>query len=145
MTSGSVTIPGPLVSYLRAGLRHEIGSRLASLQAEIDTELDPETYSAALERLQSATELFDQIGLENRPDQPDVDVDLSRWARLLLKALEAQYRLAVLRGLQDAAADDIHLPPQRCVMELSALVSLLRQKTCDPAPRRRVTRRRGDG
>jgi hypothetical protein len=145
MTSGSVTIPGPLVSYLRAGLRHEIGSRLASLQAEIDTELDPETYSAALERLQSATELFDRIGLENRPDQPDVDIDLSRWARLLLKALEAQYRLAVLRGLQDTAAEDIHLPPQRCVMELSALVSLLRQKTCDPAPRRPVTRRRGDG
>lgn len=128
MTSPGFTIPGPLVPYLRAGVKHEIGSRLANLQGELDADFDPETYSAALVRLHAATALFDHIGLENRSDQPDVEVDLGCWARLVLKALEAQYRIAVLRELQDAPAEEIHLP-LRCTAELGALVSLARQKT----------------
>lgn len=144
MSSCSVTIPGPLVPYLRAGVKREIGSRLATLQAEIETEFDSETYSAALARLHSATALFDEIGLENESDQPDVEVDLSRWPRLLLKALEGQYRIGVLRDLQEAAAEDIDLPPQRYVVDLGALVSLIRQKTCSPE-RSGMRRRRGDG
>ncbi len=145
VSSRSVAIPGPLVPYVRAGVKREIDSRLATLQGEIETEFDPETYSAALARLYSATALLDEIGLENRSDQADVEVDLKRWARLLLKALEAQYRVAVLRGLQDVAAEDIHLPPQRYVVELGALVSLVRQETCDAGAHGPEMRRRGDG
>lgn len=143
MSARSVTIPGKLVPYLRAGLKHEIGLRLVILQVEIETELDPETYYAALTRLQSAAALFDLIGLENRSDQPDVEVDLGSSARLLLKALETQHRIEVQR-LQDAAADGVQLP-QRDVPELGALVSLIRQRTCAPSPHRFAMRRRGDG
>ncbi len=143
MNSRSVTIPGPLVPYLRAGLKREISSRLAILQGEIDTDLDPETYSAALARLWPATAVFELIGLEDQSDQPDVEVDLSSSARLLLKALETQHRIEVQR-LQDAAADGVHLP-QREVPELGALVSLIRQKTCARSPHRPGMRRKGDG
>jgi hypothetical protein len=87
--------------------------------------------------------LFDQIGLENRSDQPDLEVDLRRPAPLLLKVLETQHRIEVQR-LQDAAADGVHLP-QRDVPELGALVSLIRQKTCTQSPHRLGMRRRGDG
>ncbi len=143
VTSRSVTVSGQLVPYLRAGLKREIGSRLAILQAEIETELDPKTYSAALERLQSATALFDLIGLEYRSDQPDLEVDLRRPAPLLLKALETQHRIEVQR-LQDAAADGVHLP-QCDVPELGALVLLIRQKTGAQSLHRLGMRRRGDG
>ena len=124
----SVTIPGPLVTYLRAGLKREISSRLAILQGEIDTDLDPETYSAALARLWPATALFELIGLEDQFDQPDVEVDLGSSARLLLKVLETQHRIEVQR-LQDAVADGIHLP-EGDVPDLGALVALIRQRTC---------------
>jgi hypothetical protein len=128
VTSPIVTIPGPLVIYLRAGLKREISSRLAILQGEIDTELDPETYSAALARLWPATALFELVGLVERPDQPEVEVDLGSSARLLLKALETQHRIEVQR-LQDAVVDGIHLP-EGDVPDLGALVILIRQRTC---------------
>ncbi len=127
MTSPSIIIPGPLVSYLRAGLKREISSRLAILQVEIDTELDPETYSAALARLWPATALFELIGLQDRSNQPDVEVDLGSSARLLLKALESQHRIEVQR-LQDAVADGIQLPEGH-VPVLGALVSLVRKES----------------
>jgi hypothetical protein len=125
--SGSVTIPGHLVPYLRVAIKREISFHLAILQAEIDTELDPETYTEALGRLQSATALFDLIGLETRSDQTDVDLDLTSSARLLLKVLDTQHRIEVQR-LEDAAAGDIHPHlPRRGVAELGVLVSLVRQ------------------
>jgi len=143
VSSGSVTIPGHLVPYLRVGLKREIGSRLAILQAEINTELDPETYNLALARLQCATALLDQIGLENRTDEPDAEVDLSSSSHLLLRALETQHRIEVQR-LEDAAADGIHLP-QRDVPELGALVSLVRQKASARSMHRPWMHSRGDG
>jgi hypothetical protein len=128
VTSPSITIPGPLVPYLRAGLKREISSRLAILQGEIDTELDPETYSAALARLWPATAMFELIGLQDQSEQPDVEVDLGSSARLLLKALEDQHRIEVQR-LQDAVADGFHLP-EGDVPDLGALVTLIRQQVC---------------
>ena len=125
VTPSSITIPGPLVRYVRAGVKREIGSRLAILQDEIDRDLDPETYSAALARLWPATELLDLIGLEDRPNQLDIEVDLTTSARLLLKVLEIQHRIEVQR-LQDAIVDGIHLP-EKDVADLGALVSFIRR------------------
>jgi hypothetical protein len=117
------------VPYLRAGLKREISSRLAILQDEIDTDLDPETYSAALARLWPATALFELIGLQNQIDEPDVEVDLGgSSARLLLKALEDQHRIEVQR-VQDAVADGFHIP-EGDVPALGVLVALIRQRAC---------------
>jgi hypothetical protein len=132
VTALSVTVPAPLVPYLRAGLKREIRSRLSVLEDELGRDLDPETYSAALSRLWPATALFNLVGLENRPDQLDIEVDLGGSGRLLLKVLDTQHRLEVQR-LQNAIADGVELLGDD-VVDLGTLVSFIRRSTGVPSP-----------
>jgi hypothetical protein len=135
MTLGTVTVAGRLVRHLRTGVRRELSASLAMLLVEVDTHLDPDTYFRALHRFESARALFDAIGVSDRPDQPDVDLDLDLWPRLILKALESQHDLEVMR-LQDAAAAG-HTLPVRDVPALRSLVADIREKTGAPPRHRR--------
>jgi hypothetical protein len=126
MTLGTMTVKGRLVRYLRKGVRGELGASIAILQVEVDTILDPGTYFRALKRFDEARGLLDAIGVVDDPDQADVDIDLELWPQLIVKALEAQHDIEVMR-LEDAAADGYTLP-MRDVPALRGLVDGIRQR-----------------
>jgi hypothetical protein len=127
VTGTAVIVSGPLVRYLRSGLKRELSASLAVLTVAIETTLDPEAYRAAAKRFDDARALFELIGIADRPDQPDIEIDLASSPRLLLRALESQHTLERQR-LEDAAFDGIQLP-ERDVPALAVLVSDIRAKT----------------
>jgi hypothetical protein len=155
---GSVTIAGKLVRFLRSGVKLELGASAAIIEAETaaDTHLKPKTYYGALARFEDARTLLDEIGVSDQLEPQDVELDLACWPRLLLKALESQLDLELIR-LEGARADGIDLPP-RDLQALACLVDDIRRKVGAPATRepeqsrlerqlaRRPPRRsRGDG
>jgi len=151
-----VTITGKLVRFLRSGVKRELGASVAVLQIELDTNIDRETYYGALARFDAARTLLDAIGVSDKPEPQDVELDLGRWPRLVLKALESQYDAELVR-LEDAHAGGFDLPT-RDVPALGCLVADIREKVGAPPrrerqqsflerqlARRRTRRSRGDG
>lgn len=106
---GSVIVAGPLVHYLRRAVKQELAAVVTVLQVELDTVLDPETYRGALDRFDEARSLLDMTGLTDEDEQADLELDLARWPRLVLKTVESVYD-AEIRRLQDSAAEDRDLP-----------------------------------
>lgn len=154
----SVRIEGKLVRFLRNGVKQELGTSAAIIEAQTAAEahLKPDTYHRALARFDAARTLLDEIGLSDELQPQDVELDLERWPQLLLKALESQLDQELIR-LEDAHADGIDLPP-RDLQAHRCLVDDIREKTGAPArqapaqsrqrrqPARRPPRRsRGDG
>lgn len=153
---GNVTIAGKLVRFLRSGVKRELGASVAILQIEVDTNIDPKTYYDALARFDAARTLLDAIGVSDEPEPQDVELDLGRWPRLVLKALESQHDAELIR-LEDAHAGGFDLPTRE-VPALGCLVADIRKKVDAPPirgrqqsfmerqlARRRVRRSRGDG
>jgi hypothetical protein len=144
---GNVTIAAGLVRYLRKGVKRELGEALESLAIQLDThlhtELDPDRYYKALARFQAAQELLDAVGVTAAPNPTDLVLDLGRWPRLVLKALELEYD-ANLVGLESVAADGIELPT-RDLPVLADLVTSIRETVDVPRHPRRLMRGRGDG
>jgi hypothetical protein len=154
----SVRIEGKLVRFLRSGVKLELGTSAAIIEAQTAAEahLKPDTYHRALARFDAARTLLDEIGVSDEREPQDIELDLERWPQLLLKALESQLDQELIR-LEDAHADGIDLPP-RDLQALGCLVDDIRSKAGAPAthepeqsrlkrqPARRAPRRsRGDG
>lgn len=135
MNPGSITIAGPLVRYLRRGVKQELAAIITILQAELDTTLDPTTYRNALARFDEGRTLFDAIGLTDEPEPADVELDLLRWPRLVLRTLESEYA-AEVRRLQDANAEGGFALPLRDVPALGNLVAEIRQQAGESLERR---------
>jgi hypothetical protein len=130
----SVTIAGKLVRFLRNGVKRELSASVAILATQVgdntldtsDISIDPEVYYCALARFDGARTLLDAIGLSDQPEPPDVELDLERWPRLVLKALETELDTHLIR-LEDAHNDGIDLP-RRDVPDLECLVVDIRAK-----------------
>lgn len=136
---GTVTIDATLVRYLREGVKQELNANVWDLQAQLETTIDPPTFRSILACFDESRSLFEFVGFVEEPDQERLTVDLSRWPRLVLRALESQHD-AEVRRLQDAAASNFMLP-LRDVPALGALVSAIREKTGVPPWVRRDQRR----
>jgi len=121
---GYVTVAGSLVRYLRSGVKDEMARAIDILQAELDTSLTPATFRCALARFDDSRTLFEMIGLIDEPKPVDVELDLSRWPRLVLKALGSEYDKEVQR-VQDAAAAGIEIPA-RDIPDLQKLLAEVR-------------------
>jgi hypothetical protein len=135
----SVTVSGPLLRYLRRGVKQELAAIVTVLQIELDSVLDPETYCSALARFEEGSSLFDAIGLTDEAEPKDLELDLARWPRLVLKTLESEYDAELMR-LQDSAAEGRDLP-LRDVPALGSLLAEVREKCgLPPRPRRKQTR-----
>jgi hypothetical protein len=102
-----------------------LSASLAILAVTIETTLDAEAYHAAVKQFDDARALFEQIGITDRPDQPDIELDLAA-PRLLLRALETQHTRERYR-LEDAAFDGIRMP-ERDIPALGQLVSDIQAK-----------------
>jgi hypothetical protein len=133
--AGTVTIEGRLVRYLREGVKQELNANVWDLQAQLETTIDPPTFRSVLACFDASRSLFEFVGFVDEPEPTDLMVDLSRWARLVLRVLESQHE-AEVRRLQDAAAESFMLPP-RDVPALGALVNAIRKKTGAPPRLRR--------
>jgi len=155
---GLVTITGKLVRFLRGGAMLELGASAAIIEAQAaaDAHLRPKTFYRALARFDAARTLLEEIGVSDQLEPRDVELDLARWPRLLLKALESQLDQELIR-LESAHADGIDLPP-RDLQALGCLVADVRRKVGAPATheptrsrlerqlaRRPPRRNRGDG
>jgi hypothetical protein len=132
----SVTIAGDLVLYLRRGVRQELAATLSILHIAV-TEVNPTLYDNTLSRFDHARALLDTVGFADELDQPNLDIDLTRWPQLVLRTLELEYIAEVTR-LQDAASDGYHLP-LRNVPALGGLVNDIRKKV-GATPKRKGTR-----
>jgi hypothetical protein len=154
----SVPIEGKLVRFLRSGVKLELSASAAIIEAQTaaDTHLKPKTYSRALARFDAARTLLDEIGVSEQLEPQDIELDLTRWPQLLLKALESQLNQELIR-LEDAHTDGIDLPP-RDLPALACLVADIQRMVAAPAthepeqsrPERHLERRplrrsRGDG
>lgn len=151
--SGDITIAGKLVRFLRSGVKQEFAASLEMLAFEVDKNIDPETYYGALARFDAARTLLDAIGVADEPKQQDVELDLGRWPRLVLKALETQHDAELIR-LEEVHAGELDLSA-RDVPALGCLVASVRKRLGTP-PRirtsflgrhlpRRIRRTRGNG
>jgi hypothetical protein len=151
--NGDITIAGKLVRFLRSGVKRELAASLEMLAFEVDKNVDPETYYGALARFDAARTLLDAIGVSDEPGQQDVELDLGRWPRLVLKALESQHDAELIR-LEEVPAGELDLST-RDIPALGCLVESVRKKVGTP-PRtrpslparhlpRRSRRTRGNG
>ena len=153
MNPASVTVDAKLLPYLRRGVRRELSDTLAILAFQLDTALDLTTYHDTLAKFDEARALFDAVGVADEPTQIDLELDACRWPRLLLRVLESQYDIEMMR-LQDRAAEGFGVP-LREMPALRDLVSDVREKVGAPSKgggkdsmrqlARRMRRGRGDG
>ncbi len=153
MSPDGVTVAAKLVPYLRRGVKRELSDTLAILSFQLDTALDETTYYDALAKFDEARALFDAVGVVEERRQSDLELDARRWPRLLLRALESQYDIEMMR-MQDRAAEGFGVP----LLEIPALrdlVSDVREKVGAPSGgggkdsirqlARRMRRSRGNG
>jgi hypothetical protein len=155
---GHVTVARRVVRFLRSGAKRELDASMEIIAAEIaaDANLRPEAYYGGLARFDDARALLEVIGVSDQLEPQDVELDLARWPRLVLEALECQLDLELIR-LEGAHADGIDLIP-RDLRALGCLVADIRGKVGAPAKPEREQgrlerqlalrtprRRRGDG
>jgi hypothetical protein len=126
MTYENVTIAGQLVRYLRRGVKRELAASLVALAIEVERNVDPKSYYDALRRFEAANSLLDAIGLSDEPHPPSVELDLGRWPRLILKALEHAHDSEMVR-IHDAQAAGINVPAPDTAA-LSELIAEIRSK-----------------
>jgi hypothetical protein len=121
---GEVTIPGQLVRYLRRGVKRELLASLVSLAVEVETNVDPKTYTDALTRFEAAQALLQAVGLTDEPHPCSVQLDLARWPRLILTALEHSYNseLSRVHGAEAAGTK----MPRSDLTPLSELIAEIR-------------------
>ncbi len=136
MTRGQVTIAANLVPYLRRGVKRELSATLGLLAFQLDTALDRAEYYDALARFDEARALLDAIGVSDDRVQHELELELGRWPRLLLRVLESEYDIEVMR-LQDRVAEGFDLPLGE-IPALGGLISDVRKQV-------EVTPRRGGG
>ena len=107
----TLTIPAPLVPYVRSGLIAEFGSGIDVLEATLAADVvNHEAWRAGLAQLDCARGLLGRIELAPRLTDRDVTLELSpASARMLLDSMRAIYDVEVQR-LSEAASDCIHLP-----------------------------------
>jgi hypothetical protein len=150
MNPGSVTIPPSLVKYLRRGVKRELSATLVILAIQVDTVLDPNTYHKAVVRFNETQALFEAIGLTDELQPPaNLTLDLDCWPRLVLRALESQYAIELMRR-QDAVAEGVELPMRdlpalkTLIADIRKMVGVPRQQQpyLSPWARYRVRRRR---
>jgi len=143
--SGETSIAGKFVRFLRSGVKEELAASLEMLAFEVDKNIDPETYYGALARFDHARTLLDAIGVADEPAQPDVELDLARWPRLVLKALESQHDAELIR-LEQAHAGGLD-PSMSDIQALGYLVASIQEQVGTPprirpsAPGRHLPRR----
>lgn len=147
--AGNVMIAASLVRYLRKGVKRELIEASESLAIQyathLHTDLDSGRYYETLSRFQAAQELLDAVGVAADPHPTDLVLDLSRWPRLVLKALKLEYDANIV-GLESAAADGVELPT-RDLLVLEDLLAEIRKKVGAPQQLRArpLNRARGDG
>lgn len=154
----TVTVEKGLVRYLRAGVKHEMGANVLDLQVQLDKkEIEPPIFEAILACFDDSRALFETVGFTEDPSAADLEIDITRWPRLVLRVLETQYAAERMR-LDDALADRYPIP-ERDVPALGELVAEIRRVTGAPRktrPRyttflerqlakRKNRRQRGDG
>jgi hypothetical protein len=155
VTKGELVIPASVVPYLRSGVKRELAEILSIMQVEVGGALDPDVWRAALERLDQARALFEEIGLTDDPDQRELALGLLGAPRLLLRVLQSEHDLEVVRR-QDAEHEGFDRPPGD-LPELESLVRDLRKRIGvrprrlrpisfleRQAAKRDIRRRRGD-
>jgi hypothetical protein len=154
VTAARVTIGASLVPYLRRGVKRELSATLVLLAFQVDTTLEPTTYYNALARFDDARALFDAVGVSDDREQRDLELDLCRWPRLVLRVLESEHDVEMMR-LQDRAAEGFELSIGE-LPALGSLVSDIRRKVGAPSTgrdgkesvrqiSRRIRRSRGNG
>jgi hypothetical protein len=126
--SDCIWISAILAPYLRDGIRREISAILEDLLLQVDTVLEPNRYRAAFGQLDEAQKLFETIGITDELPLRDIQLDLSRWGQLALRALQRQHAVEVGR-LQDYADEGFRLSPG-AVPELGHLVDTIRERVC---------------
>ena len=135
MSQADVTVPANLVPYLRDGAKLELIAVLDVL-IEVLNGTDLRAYRASFAALDEARGLIDAVGFLDNARQPDVELDLDRWPRLVLKVLQHQYRAEVER-MQDATS--LHLnAPMREIPALRGLITEVCERS--GAPRNRESR-----
>jgi hypothetical protein len=130
-SSEDATIAGELVRFLRSGVKEELGANAEIIVAQVTPDTNLRTYYRALDRFDAARALLEEIGVVAQLKPQDVELDLARWPRLLLKALESQLDQELIR-LETAHADGIDMPP-RDLAALECLVADIRRKVGAPA------------
>jgi hypothetical protein len=147
--AGDVRIAASLVRYLRKGVKRELIEASESLAIQyathLHTELDADRYYKAIARFQAAQELFDAVGVNAAPKPTALVLDLSRWPRLVLKALLLEYDANIV-ALESVAADGIELQT-RDLPALEDLLAEIRKKVRGRRQRRErsLNRTPGDG
>jgi hypothetical protein len=149
VTPGKVTVARNLVPYLRGGVRRELSETFAILVFQVDEVLDQDTYYKALARFDDARALFDLVGVTDEPGQVDLELDLARWPRLVVRALE--WELMRLReradeGFESSLQDTPALG--NLLSDVRRQVPTQSKRSGSEAPRglvRRKRRSRGDG
>jgi hypothetical protein len=124
-----------------------MATTLARLSVETAVD-DPDSVllRRELARFDDARALTDRIGWSDVPDEPDVEVDVSRWPCLILKALQVQHEKETAR-LADATSAGF-TPAPKDVPALGELVAQVRN-AIELSPHRRMLRplgrHRGEG
>jgi hypothetical protein len=104
--SDIVVVDANVVSYLRRGLRFEIGAAaqsIATIMLVMEAEPEPDAADRAHEILEAAYALRRRIAPQGDPPQEDIELDLSSDAQLVLRALDREHSTELDR-LQERSA-----------------------------------------
>ena len=132
----TIVIAGLLVRYLRAQVKNELSNTLEILLSQIDNGLTPQRWHNALKRFNEGYTLLEELGLTDDPIQDDIELNLQRSPRAILRSLETQYE-DDLQRMRDAKADGFD--PADIGKDVPALAKLVRevQKQTGLNPRRK--------
>lgn len=127
----TLTVPAPVVPYLRSGLVSEHGSALDLVMIQHERErIDEAAWNEAHQSMDAARGLLEGIGVAAPEVEVDVKVDLTEAPLLVLDALIAIQGVEVMR-VQDAATDGVRPNCQG----IAALASFLEavERAVDPS------------
>lgn len=125
-----VVIDARLVSYLRRGLRFELGDaaeRIATIMLVLEDEPTPNAAERSHAILEAARTLRREISLRGSGPQEDIELDLSASAQLVLRALDREHSIGV-DCLQERAAYGLDSGPHgEEVQALGQLVTVVKR------------------
>jgi hypothetical protein len=122
-----LTIPAALVGYLRRGLLRELDAAADLLRFELERDpIEAKTYRQAFASIITAGKLLELIGVTDDAAQQDAELDLSGSAAMILRALQAQYDVEIIR-LQDAESSGL-MPPLRDIPALGDCIVAVKQE-----------------